>query len=198
MRLLPDLLLASTSPYRGELLARLGLPFRTRAPACDEVALKRALPAGLAPVEVARALARAKAESLRDLEPGVTLVGSDQLVALDDDVLGKPGTAEAAREQLARLAGRAHVLVTAVALAHPGGLVEHVDVTRLVMRTLSSEQIDRYVRADAPLDCAGSYRLEARGIALFESIASADHTAIVGLPLIAVATMLGALGYPVP
>src|SRR6185312_16465853 len=114
------------------------------------------------------------------------------------EVLGKPGTAERAAAQLARLAGREHVLVTAVALLHAGRIHEHVDVTRLSMRPLTAAQIERYVTADAPLDCAGSYRLEARGITLFERIDSADHTAIVGLPLIALTSMLAELGYPVP
>ena len=195
---LPDLVLASTSPYRRELLARLGLPFRTRAPACDEWALKRALPAGLAPEGVAAALARAKAESLRDVEPHAVVLGSDQLVALGDRILGKPGSVEAAAAQLAALAGRTHLLVTAVAVVHEGRVLEHVDVTHLRMRALSSAQIERYVAADAPLDCAGSYRLEARGIALFESIAGGDHTAIVGLPLMAVTSLLASLGFPVP
>jgi septum formation protein len=195
--LVPDLVLASTSPYRRELLARLGLPFRVRAPLCDEEALK-ATHLHLPPERLAAELARAKADSLVDVEPGAAVLGSDQMVALGDQVLGKPGSAEQAARQLTRLAGRTHVLVTAVTLLHGGRLHAHVDVTRLTMRPLSSAQIERYVAADAPLDCAGSYRLEARGITLFERIESADHTAIVGLPLIAVTSMLAALGYPVP
>jgi septum formation protein len=201
----PRLVLASTSRYRRDLLARLGLPFSTRAPACDEEALKaRLLHSGTSapsapPAErLAPALARAKAESLQEAEPGAVLLGADQVAALDDEILGKPGTAEQAAAQLTLLAGRTHVLVTAVALLHEGRLRAHADVTRLTMRPLSPAQIDRYVAADAPLDCAGSYRIEARGIALFERVESADHTAIVGLPLIALASMLAEMGYPVP
>ena len=194
----PELVLASTSRYRRELLARLGLPFRACAPGCDEEEEKRRLPPGIAPADLAPALARAKAESLRGAWPTATILGCDQVAALGDQVLEKPGTAERAAAQLARLAGRTHVLVTAVALLHAGRLHEHVDVTHLSMRPLTAAQIERYVTADAPLDCAGSYRLEARGITLFEAIASADHTAIVGLPLIAVTSMLAALGYPLP
>jgi septum formation protein len=197
METLPDLVLASTSPYRQKLLARLGLPFRVCPPRCDEEALKRAMPEGLAPERIAAALARAKAESAGAGEPHV-VVGSDQVAALGDQVLGKPGSAEAAAGQLALLAGRTHVLVTAVAVLHRGTLHEHVDVTRLSMRPLSPGQIARYVAADAPLDCAGAYRLEARGITLFERIDSADHTAIVGLPLMALTSLLASLGYPVP
>ena len=191
----PPLVLASTSRYRRELLARLGIPFSVRPAACDEEALKD--PA-LAPEALARFLARAKAESLRDAEPAAVVLGGDQVAALGDDVLGKPGTVEAAEAQLARLAGRTHVLFTAVALVHGDRVLEHTDVTRLSMRPLSRAQIARYVAADAPLDCAGSYRLEARGIALFERIESDDHTAIVGLPLIALTSMLASLGYEVP
>lgn len=191
----PDLVLASTSPYRRELLARLGLPFRVVAPACDEEALK--LP-GLGAEALAARLARAKAESLLATEPGATLIGSDQLVALGDTLLGKPGTRARAAEQLARLAGRTHLLVTAVAVLHDGRVLEHLDVTRLSMRPLSREQIERYLTADAPLDCAGSYKLEARGITLFERIDAADHSAITGLPLIALTSLLASVGYPVP
>ena len=195
---LPRLVLASTSRYRRELLARLGLPFTARAPACDEEALKASLPGRTPPEHLAATLARAKAESLAEAEPGAAVLGADQVAAVDGEILGKPGSAEQAARQLARLAGRAHVLVTAVALALDGSVREHVDVTRLFMRPLSSAQIERYVAADAPIDCAGSYRIEARGITLFERIESADHDAIVGLPLIALTSMLGAMGYPVP
>ncbi len=197
----PDLVLASTSRYRRELLARLGLPFRARAPGCDEEAVKQSLRGAhlhLPPERLAAELARAKAESLRDVEPEAVILGSDQVAAIGDEILDKPGSAEQAARQLALLAGRTHVLVTAVALLHGGRLHAHVDVTRLAMRPLSSAQIERYVAADAPLDCAGSYRLEARGITLFERIESADHTAIVGLPLIAVTSMLARVGYAVP
>jgi septum formation protein len=194
----PDLLLASTSRYRRDLLARLGLPFHTAAPACDEEEVKRTLPPGMAPADLAPALARAKAESLRGAWPAAAILGCDQVAAIGGEVLGKPGTAERAGAQLARLAGREHVLVTAVALLHAGRIHEHADVTRLSMRPLTAAQIERYVAADAPLDCAGSYRLEARGITLFDRIDSADHTAIVGLPLIAVTSMLASLGFAVP
>ncbi|APR75260.1 Septum formation protein Maf [Minicystis rosea] len=192
---MPDLVLASTSRYRRELLARLGLPFRAVPPACDEESLK--VP-GLAPIALATMLARAKAESLRAAEPGAVIIGSDQIAALGDVVLGKPGTVDRAEAQLAMLAGQTHVLVTAVAVAHPGGLLEHVDVTRLTMRALPPDRIARYVAADMPTDCAGSYKLEARGITLFSRIESEDHSAITGLPLIALCTMLASLGFPVP
>lgn len=191
----PDLVLASTSRYRRELIARLGLPFRAVAPACDEEALK--VP-GMEPRALAAMLARAKAESLRASEPDAVIVGSDQIPALGDVVLSKPGTAAQAEAQLAMLAGRTHELVTAFAVVHAGSVIEHVDVTRLTMRPLSAEQIARYVAADAPLDCAGAYKLEARGITLFSRIESDDHSAITGLPLIALTGILVSLGFPIP
>jgi septum formation protein len=191
----PSLVLASTSRYRRELLARLGVPFRAVAPACDEESLKRP---GEAPRERAERLALAKAESLRELEPGAILLGSDQAATLDGAILDKPGTRARAAEQLRRLSGRTHELVTAVVLVHPGGVARHTDVTRLSMRALDDAAIDRYLDADEPFDCAGSYKFEARGVALFEQVATKDPTAIVGLPLIAVTTLLRDLGLAIP
>jgi septum formation protein len=192
-----ELVLASGSVYRRALLERLGLPFRARPARVDEEALAQANP-GLAPAELTTLLAAAKARSLAADEPKATIIGSDQLVSLDGRPLGKPGTIERAAEQLARLAGRMHELVTALAVLHQGVLYQHRDVTRLWMRPLTSAEIHRYLAADQPLDCAGSYKIEARGIALFSRIETQDHTAIMGLPLIALTTILRRLGYAVP
>jgi septum formation protein len=192
-----DLVLASTSPYRHALLERLGLPFRCVAPRVDEEALK-AERAGEAPEALAGRLALAKAASVADAFPDATVIGSDQLVALDGEVLGKPGTADRAVAQLLRLAGRPHRLITAVAVLDRGRVVSHMDVTTLHMRSLTAAELARVVAADSPLDCAGGYKLEARGITLFEWIDSADHTAIVGLPLIALTTILRDIGFAVP
>jgi septum formation protein len=192
----PVLTLASTSPYRRELLARLGVPFQVCAPRCDEEALKD--PA-LLPRELAGMLAREKALSVAREFPGHHVLGSDQLVDLDGEVLGKPGSVRASEEQLARLSGRSHRLITALVLVCPGGALRcHVDVTTLRMRALSEQERQRYVRADEPLDCAGSYKIEQRGIALFESIECADFTAITGLPLLALSAFLRAEGFAVP
>ena len=189
------IVLASTSPYRRALLERLGLAFTPLAPACDEEALKD--PA-LAPQALAETLAAAKATSLVAEQGEAIVIGSDQLVDLDGEVLGKPGSPEAAAAQLRRMRGRSHRLITAMALAHPDGLRRHTDVTTLTMRELDDAAIERYVAADRPLDCAGAYKLEARGIALFERIESEDHSAITGLPLIALCTHLRALGVAIP
>lgn len=192
---MPDLVLGSTSRYRRALLERLGVPFRCRAPRIDEEALKTG---NLDPRSLAERLATAKAESLIVDEPDATVIGSDQLVALAGRVFGKPGGAEGAVDQLAALAGRSHDLITALAVWHEGRTILHTDVTTLHMRPLTRAEIARYVAADRPLDCAGAYKLEERGIALFERIDTADHTAITGLPLIALTTILRALGFAIP
>ena len=192
---MPPLILASTSRYRRELLGRLGLPFTAVAPACDEEALKRP---GIPPRLLAEELATAKARSLRAAHPEAVIIGSDQVCAVDDLILGKPGTAERAAQTLDRLQGRSHQLITAVVISGPDGEERHTDVTTLSMRPLDAAAIARYVAADQPLDCAGSYKLECRGIALMAAITSADQTAIIGLPLMAVTRMLGRWGYMVP
>ena len=215
------LVLASTSSYRAALLARLGLPFEAVAPDCDEDAVKAQ---GLSAEELVRELARRKAQSVAERFPGALVIGSDQVAELDGEILGKPGTAERARAQLARLSGREHRLVTGVCLigggaAEPGGGadplggraaepadeiaggrrgLETLDIHRLRVRRLSPEQIRRYVARDAPLDCAGSYKIEGQGIALFESIAGGDYTAIIGLPLTRVVALLARCGVEVP
>lgn len=193
----PLLILASTSPYRRELLTRLGLPFECRAPLVDEEALKPAL-ADQAPTEIAQQLATAKALSLSAEAPDATVIGSDQLVAFENQVLGKPGTVEAAISQLLAMSGRSHQLVTALAVCRRGAVRTHVDVATLTLRPLTRDEVTRYVEADLPLDCAGAYKLERRGIALFDRIEAADHSAITGMPLIALITMLRECGFRVP
>ena len=191
----PPLILASTSRYRRQLLDRLGLAYTAVPPTCDEEALKD--PA-LAPLALAEHLAEAKAASLVAQHPTAVIIGSDQICALDDEILHKPGTAARAVEQLMRLAGREHRLITSMVVAQGARRWRHTDVTTLRMRSLEREALERYVAADQPLDCSGAYKLEQRGIALFERIDSADHTAIIGLPLIALCSFLRTNNYPVP
>lgn len=194
-----DLVLASTSPYRRALLNRLGIPFRAIAPTCDEEQLKN--PA-MTPRELAEHLAEAKARSLAVTYPHATIIGSDQVAALSQNqgwrILGKPGTPAKAVEQLGYLSGKAHVLITAMTVIHKGHIHRHVDQTRLNMRPLSTEQLQRYVATDQPLDCAGAYKLECQGISLFDSIESEDHSAITGLPLIALTRILSTCGFQFP
>lgn len=191
----PNLILASTSRYRRALLDRLGLPFECAAPGVDEDAFKGRR---LAPEELARTLAREKALAVARAHPAAVVIGSDQVCALGDEVLDKPGTRAVAVERLGRLAGRTHRLVTAVCVARGAELVEFADVTRLTMRPLGEAQIARYVDADEPFDCAGGYKLETRGIALFARIESADQTAVVGLPLMALVDALSSFGFELP
>lgn len=190
-----NLILASTSKYRRALLERLGVPFTCVAPGVDEDAFKAA---GLEPDELARVLAREKTSAVARRHPDAVVIGSDQVCALGDEVLDKPGTRDVALERLGRLAGRTHRLVTAVCVARGDEYREFTDVTHLTMRRVTPEQIARYVDADEPFDCAGGYKLETRGIALFERIESADQTAIVGLPLMALVGTLSSFGFELP
>jgi septum formation protein len=191
----PTLVLASTSIYRRALLERLGVPFRACAPLCDEESFKSV---NQDPRSLAESLARAKAGSLVSVEPQATIIGCDQVVSFQGQVFGKPGSFAMAVDQLMAMSGQTHELVTAMVVLRAERIFRHTDVTSLRMRQLSRSAIERYVAADQPLDCAGAYRLEARGIALFEKIESEDHTAITGLPLIALVTILRELGYDLP
>jgi septum formation protein len=194
---MPDLILASTSRYRHELLARLRVPFRALAPPVDEAAVHDQYAADRAE-ELAVHLAAAKARSVADREANAVVLGSDQVCVCDGHVLHKPGSVAKAQEQLAMLAGRTHQLVTAVCVVQGDRILTGKDVTRLTMRSLAADEIARYVEHDQPLDCAGSYKLESLGISLFETIHSDDHTAITGLPLLLVSRYLRELGFAVP
>ena len=188
----PRLVLASTSIYRRELLQRLRLAFSVRSPQTDEAQLR-----GEAPREMALRLAKAKASAVASFEPGAWVIGSDQVCACEGRVLGKPGSHDAAAAQLRLLRGRESVFHTAVALVAPDGRTQVEEVpTRVRMRLLSDMQIEAYLRADQPYDCAGSAKSESLGIALVEAISSDDPTAIVGLPLIALCNMFLAAGFP--
>ena len=187
------LILASLSPYRQALIKRLGISIDMIAHRCDETAY-----GDLAPDALARRLAVEKAKSVG--LAGALVIGSDQVVDLDGAVIGKPHTPAAAQAQLARLQGRSHRLVTAVAvhdLATQRTELD-VDVHVLTMRPLTETQIARYVAYDNPIDCAGSYKLESRGIALFDRIEAdpetADDTAIIGLPLMKTLALLRRFG----
>jgi septum formation protein len=194
---MPELILASTSVYRRQLLERLGVPFRVVAPQVDEAAIQALFDAASA-ADLAEHLAIAKAVSVTRQNPDAIVIGSDQVAVCGEQILNKPGTVESAREQLRHLSGKTHQLITAICVSFDGSLQVARDVASLTMRALASEEIERYVAADHPLDCAGSYKLESRGIALFEAINSADHTGIMGLPLIGLTTTLRELGLSIP
>jgi len=193
----PQLILASTSPYRRDLLQRLGLPFETRAPGVDE-----AHQDGEAPPARAARLARAKAEAVARQSPAAVIIGSDQVAscatATGMQILDKPLTAERSRAQLASMSGREVLFDTAVAVLWPGGSADHVDRTRVVFRNLDPETIERYLQRESALDCAGGFKAEGLGATLMTRIESQDPTGIIGLPLIWLGEALRRAGYPLP
>ncbi len=190
-----EIILASTSKYRKELLERLNLKFSCEAPSVDEDQFKEL---DLAPVELAEKLAVMKAFAISSKNQNAIVIGGDQVACIDGDILGKPGTIEQARLQLRRLAGQEHVLVTSICVKQGEKEVVYTDRTFLRMRPLTDEEIDRYVAHDMPLDCAGSYKLESLGIALFKKIEGIDHTSIQGMPLMKLAEILNEFGASVP
>ncbi|KQP83123.1 Maf family protein [Methylobacterium sp. Leaf117] len=190
------LLLASTSPTRRGLLDGAGLAVETESPGVDERAVE-AEAAGLAPDDLARRLAEAKAGAVAARRPSRVVVGADQVLACDGTLFHKPADPAAAREQIGRLAGRTHALHSAVALAIDGGVVEtFVETARLTMRPLTAAQIATYVDGAGPdtiRSSVGGYQLEGLGIHLFSAIAG-DHSTILGLPLLPLLTRLRARG----
>lgn len=188
------LILASTSRYRRELLQRLQLPFTTERPEVDETALP-----GESSAALATRLAAAKAREVARMHPAAWVIGSDQVAAFDGRALGKPGTRDAAIAQLESMSGSSVQFLTAVALCRGGAVAgEALDVTTVVFRHLQRAEIERYVDAEQPLDCAGSFKSEGLGIALFDAIDTRDPTALVGLPLIATAGLLRNAGFVLP
>lgn len=189
------ILLASTSRYRREMLARLRLPFDICPPDVDEAIEGRAA-ADFS--ERASHLADLKALSVARANSEATVIAGDQLVVCGGDVYGKPLTSGDAVRQLSALSGSCHEVVTALSVWNSGVLYRYIDITRLRMRSLGPEEIRRYLARDTPVDCAGSYRLETLGIALFDELETSDPTAISGIPLIALCRILRELGYVVP
>lgn len=188
------LVLASTSRYRRELLGRLGLPFTVDRPDVDESPRP-----GESPPDLARRLAEAKAREVARRHPGAWVLGSDQVADRDGLPLGKPGDRETARRQLAAASGREVCFHTAFCLVRDEApALAGLDLTRVRFRTLDDETILRYLDAEQPYDCAGSFKCEGLGISLFEAIENRDPTALVGLPLIAVAGALRRAGYRLP
>ena len=189
------LILASTSVYRRQLLTRLGVPYTVASPAVDESPLADEMPQAMS-----ERLAYAKAAAVASLYSGAWVIGSDQVAERDGVVLGKPGDHANAVAQLRAASGRTMRFHTAVCLscmAADAALLHH-DITEVAFRVLDEDTIERYLRAERPYDCAGSFKSEGLGIALFDSIHSDDPTALIGLPLIALARMLREAGFSVP
>ncbi len=192
-------LLASASPYRRKMLQDAGVAFEVVVAEVDEGLLKRELTARTptpAASEIASALAQAKAQAVSRNHKEAIVIGADQILMVGDDLLDKPGSAGAARAQLARLRGKTHRLVSAVALARAGTtLWTHVDEAKLTMRNFSEAFLDRYVAeaGERLAGIVGAYEIEGRGIQLFERV-TGDHFTIIGLPLVPLLAELRARG----
>ncbi|MFB9111398.1 Maf family protein [Xanthomonas arboricola pv. corylina] len=191
--MMPRLILASTSVYRRELLGRLRLDFSTARPEVDEQAQP-----GERPDALASRLAAEKAAAVAAQAPDAWVIGSDQVADLDGQALGKPGTLERAHAQLTAMSGRVMRFHTAVSLVGPGRAAHALDLTEVQLRPLTLAEIDRYLAAEPALDCAGSFKCEGFGISLFDAIRSQDPTALIGLPLIALARLLRQAGFEIP
>jgi septum formation protein len=186
-----SLVLGSTSRYRKELLSRLGVAFEVAAPEVDETPLP-----GEAPLALAQRLALAKAQAVAALHPQAVVIGSDQVADLHGEPLSKPGTHARATEQLRRMRGQTVIFQTALAVVcqATGFVQQDVAQVSVLFRDLTDDEIENYLRAEQPYDCAGSAKSEGLGIALLERIDNDDPTALIGLPLIRTARMIRAAG----
>jgi len=189
------IVLASTSRYRRELLERFRLPFVTESPEVDESARP-----GEAPPATAERLAEAKARAVADRHPAALIIGSDQVAHMGAEVFGKPGSIDAAIAQLGRMNGRTVIFHTALCLFNSASGECRVEAvpTEVRFRPLTAGEIERYVHAELPLDCAGSAKSEGLGITLLEALRGDDPNALVGLPLITLARMLRSQGVTLP
>lgn len=193
----PRLILASSSRYRKELLSRLHLPFETAVPNIDETPLSNE-----APEETALRLAKEKAYSIASGNRGALVIGSDQVATLDGEQIGKPGTHEKALNQLRKMRGRKVVFHTALCLwdGRTSDTADQMQIenvrTFVTFRDLRDNELDAYLRIEQPYDCAGSAKNEGLGIAIIESIESSDPTALTGLPMIELCSMLRRRGVP--
>lgn len=191
----PPLVLASTSPYRRELLERLGLPFECISPEVDESARPDETPAALV-----RRLSEAKARAGAGERSDALVIGSDQVAVIDQAILGKPGNHVRALEQLRHLSGRSVTFHTGLCLLDTRSGDCRVDVvdTRVRFRVLDDATLERYLERERPYNCAGSFKSEGLGIALFEAIQGDDPNALIGLPLIRLVSFLRDAGVQIP
>lgn len=188
-----EVILGSSSPYRKDLLSRLGIPFECISPEVDETPLDGEKPAALC-----QRLARLKAQAVHAIRPEAIVIGSDQVAVLGERILGKPHTHERAVEQLTAMQGHRIDFLTALCVIDAKGQCYEVMVpTEVHMKALSPEAIESYLLREKPYNCAGSAKIETLGIALMESVRSDDPTALIGLPLIATVKLLAKAGCPV-
>lgn len=191
----PQIVLASSSLYRRALLDRLGIKYQALSPDIDEQALPDETP-----IATAVRLAQAKARRIAANAPNALIIGSDQVAVLDQQAIGKPGNHAAAARQLQAMSGKTVLFHTALCLLNAATGVEQLDSvpTTVRFRKLDAPLIERYLQRDQPYDCAGSAKIEALGITLLEQVESPDPTALIGLPLIALTTMLLQEGIAIP
>lgn len=192
-----NLILASTSIYRAQLLEKLGVPFQTMKPTFDEDSAKHeALQKKFTAVQVAETLSRGKAESLKSfLTPDTLLIAGDQLVHFQGEIIGKSKNYENALSQLKKMRSQTHELITAVTLLSSKEARHINHITHLKMKSLADAEIQGYLLQDEPYDCAGSYKIEKSGITLFSDIQCSDFSAIQGIPLIWLSNQLKEMGY---
>ena len=192
---LPPIVLASSSSYRRELLTRLQLPFTCHSPDIDETPQ-----ANESAQALVQRLALSKARALAQHYPQHIIIGSDQVAVLDGKIIGKPLHAEGATQQLSAASGRSLVFLTGLAVIDTRAQIEQVDLVPFTVhfRTLNAAQIQRYIAAEQPFDCAGSFKSEGLGVSLFQATEGSDATSLVGLPLIRLCDMLNVCGIAVP
>lgn len=186
---MPPIVLASSSPYRKALLARLNLPFTTCSPEVDEAARP-----GETPTQQCERLSRSKAQAISCQQPEAIVIGSDQIAAIDGAVLGKPGNHARAVQQLSQCNGRQVDFFTGLCVQQGSQQHFHLAHTQVQFRQLTPAEIHRYVTIEAPFDCAGSFKAEGLGICLFDAISSCDPSDLIGLPLIALSQLLRQFG----
>lgn len=186
---LPQIILASTSSARRALLDSLRIPYRAEPPLVDEE-----VPPGTSVPDAVAMLAKRKAEAVQRRHPDAWIIGCDQLVSLDGEALGKPVDRAAAHAQLRRMAGRSHEIVTGLCLIGSQMSHAHVEVTKMTLFPISEEELGRYLDLDEWKGCAGSYRVEGAGQALFQKI-EGDRTNVQGLPITALVHMLRSAGW---
>ena len=189
------IILASASPYKKELLMRLGINFESIDSKIDEDFYKAQ---NKDPINLTQILATKKAEAIHQHHQDAVIIGADQICLFQGKILGKTHSIEKSYEQLMDMQSREHSLITSFCILSGSKKVIKTNTTILKMKSLTSAQIKNYLRKDNPIDCAGSYKLELKGISLMEKIETDDHTAIVGLPLIMLGNELTKLGFEVP
>ena len=192
----PQIILASSSIYRQQLLQQIGLEFQAISPDVDETLVQQNQ--SLTPIQIAEQLAKLKADSVATNHPNCIVIGSDQVVDFNGTTIGKPGSRNENIELLKQLSGHTHHLFTAVCVCFNQQCIAFTNKTALTVRSLTETEITRYVDRDQAFDCAGGYRWEAAGIALFDQIETEDHSAILGLPLIKLVTVLRSLDIAIP